>query len=57
LARAASSKRRLRPTDDFVTVKNTHFARKGQAYYVAGANFWYGAYLGAPAAWPNARAC
>lgn len=32
---------------DFITVKNTHFARKGQAYYIAGANFWYGGYLGA----------
>jgi mannan endo-1,4-beta-mannosidase len=32
---------------DFVAVKDTHFARKGQAYYIAGANFWYGGYLGA----------
>lgn len=33
---------------DFVTAKKTHFDRKGQAYYIAGANFWYGGYLGAP---------
>ena len=32
---------------DFVTVKNTHFDRKGKAYYIVGANFWYGGYLGA----------
>lgn len=32
---------------DFVTVKDTHFARKGKSYYIAGANFWYGGYLGA----------
>jgi mannan endo-1,4-beta-mannosidase len=34
--------------NDFVTVKNTHFARNGKAYYIVGANFWYGGYLGAP---------
>jgi mannan endo-1,4-beta-mannosidase len=33
---------------DFVTAKKTHFDRKGQAYYIVGANFWYGGYLGAP---------
>jgi mannan endo-1,4-beta-mannosidase len=33
---------------DFVSAKKTHFARKGQAYYIVGANFWYGGYLGAP---------
>ena len=32
---------------DFVTVRNTQFARQGQSYYIAGANFWYGGYLGA----------
>lgn len=32
---------------DFVSAKSTHLARKGQAYYIAGANFWYGGYLGA----------
>lgn len=32
----------------FVKVDKTHFARGGQRYYIAGANFWYGAYLGAP---------
>ena len=33
--------------DSFVSVKDTHFARKGKSYYIAGANFWYGGYLGA----------
>jgi mannan endo-1,4-beta-mannosidase len=33
---------------EFVSVKQTHFMRKGQTYYVAGANFWYGGYLGSP---------
>jgi mannan endo-1,4-beta-mannosidase len=32
----------------FVSVKSTHFARDGKAYYIAGANLWYGGYLGAP---------
>jgi mannan endo-1,4-beta-mannosidase len=31
----------------FVKVKGTHFEREGRAYYVAGANLWYGGYLGA----------
>jgi len=35
-------------TSGFVTVDKTHFAKGGQRYYIAGANFWYGAYLGAP---------
>jgi mannan endo-1,4-beta-mannosidase len=35
------------PAADFVGVKNTHFVRKEQPYYIAGANFWYGGYLGA----------
>ncbi|MGO4376738.1 glycoside hydrolase 5 family protein [Pseudoduganella sp. RAF53_2] len=32
---------------DFVKVRGTHFERDGQAYYIAGANLWYGGYLGA----------
>lgn len=31
----------------FVKVKGTHFEREGRAYYIAGANLWYGGYLGA----------
>jgi mannan endo-1,4-beta-mannosidase len=31
----------------FVAVKKTQFIRNGNPYYIAGANFWYGAYLGA----------
>ncbi len=34
---------------EFVSVKNTHFARQGKSYYIAGANFWYGGYLGSAA--------
>jgi mannan endo-1,4-beta-mannosidase len=34
--------------DAFVAVKGTQFVRKGQPYHVAGANLWYGGYLGAP---------
>jgi len=30
----------------FVTVDGTRFLRDGKPYYFAGANFWYGAYLG-----------
>src|SRR5471032_968803 len=30
---------------DFVSDRKTHFSRKGQAYYIVGANFWYGGYL------------
>ena len=32
----------------FVAVKDSHFERNGQRYMIAGANFWYGGYLGAP---------
>jgi len=32
---------------DFVSANSTHLARKGQPYYIVGANFWYGGYLGA----------
>jgi len=34
--------------DGFVAVEGTHFVRKGQPWYVAGTNLWYGGYLGAP---------
>jgi mannan endo-1,4-beta-mannosidase len=32
----------------FVTVKGRHFQLDGRPYYYAGANLWYGMYLGAP---------
>src|SRR6187551_249078 len=32
----------------FVTVKGRHFLLGGQPYYYAGANLWYGMYLGSP---------
>lgn len=45
-ARAAAQ---AAPGDDgFVAVKDSHFVRKGQPYYIAGTNLWYGGYLGAP---------
>ena len=31
------------------TRKGTHFYLRDKPYYFAGANLWYGAYLGAPA--------
>src|SRR5438067_626174 len=33
---------------DFVRVDGTRFARRGQPYFIAGANLWYAGYLGAP---------
>src|SRR4051812_41983890 len=32
----------------FVTVKGKHFELDGKHYFYAGANLWYGAYLGSP---------
>jgi mannan endo-1,4-beta-mannosidase len=32
----------------FVTVKGKHFVLDGKPYYFAGANVWYGMYLGSP---------
>ena len=32
----------------FVTVKGKHFVLDGKPYYYAGANLWYGMYLGSP---------
>ena len=32
----------------FVTVKGRHFQLDGKPYYYAGANLWYGMYLGSP---------
>lgn len=36
--------------DGFVAVEGSHFVRRGQPWYVAGTNLWYGGYLGAPSA-------
>ncbi|HEX8611591.1 MAG TPA: cellulase family glycosylhydrolase [Telluria sp.] len=47
-AAAAAPKPGVPGKSEFVTVKKTHFARKGKTYYIAGANFWYGGYLGSP---------
>jgi len=35
---------------EYVTVEGLHFKLKGKTYRFVGANIWYGAYLGAPAA-------
>jgi mannan endo-1,4-beta-mannosidase len=42
-------------TDSFVKVNGTHFVLDEHRWYVCGANFWYGAYLGLPAN-PEGRA-
>lgn len=34
--------------NQFVSVKGMHFEHDGKSYYIAGANMWYGGYLGAP---------
>jgi mannan endo-1,4-beta-mannosidase len=38
---------------NFVKVKEANFIVKNKPYYFVGANFWYGAYLGADAAYGN----
>ncbi len=38
---------------NFVKVKDANFIVKNKPYYFVGANFWYGAYLGADAAYGN----
>jgi mannan endo-1,4-beta-mannosidase len=39
----------------FVSVKGRHFQLDGKPYYYAGANFWYGMYLGSPRNGDRAR--
>ena len=41
------------PKTAFVTTDGIHFKLKGETYRYAGANIWYGAYLGADAAFGN----
>jgi mannan endo-1,4-beta-mannosidase len=38
---------------DFIKVTATTFTQKSKSYYFVGTNFWYGAYLGADAAYGN----
>lgn len=38
---------------DFIKVNNTNFTQQNKPYYFVGTNFWYGAYLGADAAYGN----
>jgi mannan endo-1,4-beta-mannosidase len=48
-AAAAAVKDASPRAESFVAVQGAHFVRDGRPYYVAGANLWYGGYLGAPA--------
>ena len=46
-----STNKQVEPKTDqsgFVTVKGRHFLLDGKPYYYAGANLWYGMYLGSP---------
>jgi mannan endo-1,4-beta-mannosidase len=47
-AQAAQAANVASGKDGFVAVQDAHFVRNGQPYFIAGANFWYGGYLGAP---------
>lgn len=51
---AAKSRRKLKTSPPaktaFVSTSSSHFKLDGQTYRYAGANIWYGAYLGSPAA-------
>jgi mannan endo-1,4-beta-mannosidase len=38
----------LREPEGFITVSRTRLLHRGEPYYFAGTNLWYGAYLGAP---------
>ena len=38
----------LRESDDFIRVRGTQFLHNGKPYYYAGANVWYGCYIGSP---------
>ena len=50
LALFAASAQAAPAQSGFVTVKGRHFQLDGNPYYVAGANLWYGMYLGSPGA-------
>ncbi|MFN3807736.1 glycoside hydrolase 5 family protein [Asticcacaulis sp.] len=43
------------PAGDFVTVQGPHFKLKGETWRFVGANIWYGAYLGADAAFGDRK--
>lgn len=48
LAACAGPSARAPAADAFVSVRDGVFYLGGKPYYFAGANFWYGAYLGSP---------
>jgi mannan endo-1,4-beta-mannosidase len=49
LASAAAPAKQTTPRQSgFVTVQGSHFQLDGKPYYFAGANLWYGMYLGSP---------
>jgi mannan endo-1,4-beta-mannosidase len=50
LALAAGVSHAASVQSGFVTVKGRHFLLDGKPYYFAGANVWYGMYLGSPGA-------
>src|SRR4051812_9428720 len=47
-APAATAGASVAAQSGFVTVRGRHFLLDGKPYYYAGANLWYGMYLGAP---------
>src|SRR5690606_11902388 len=47
-AAAPTAPAQAKPQSGFVQVQGTRFVLNGRTYRFAGANFWYGAYLGAP---------
>ena len=47
-AAAPTAPAQVKPQSGFVQVQGTRFVLDGRTYRFAGANFWYGAYLGAP---------
>lgn len=52
-ATAAASKAASKSDNDFVSVKDNRLMLNGKPYFYVGANIWYGAYLGADAAYGN----
>lgn len=47
-ADAAATANKVPQQSGFVSVKGRHFQLDGKPYYYAGANLWYGMYLGSP---------
>ena len=43
----------FRASEEFISVRQMQFIHKGEPYHFAGANMWYGAYLGSPGSTGN----